>query len=174
MSGVRGHKGQVLIDEAQSLDLTPTHALSLWQPWTEAIFYGPKRVENRSWAPPKSFWGKSLALHTAKKHDPWADKFIRALWPDFDTAKRFPAGHIVGVVTLTHATYHAQGQPVTDPWACGPWVWHLADPVVLPQPIPIRGAQGLWILGDAVNNALWPLANNDKRFLSHQTQEPRP
>ena len=124
----------------------PTHALSLWQPWTEAIFYGPKRVENRSWAPPKTFHGKRLALHTAKKYDDWSDNFIRALWPEFDDAKRFPAGHIVGIVTLTGSRRVREGQPVTDPWACGPCAWELADPVTLAAPIPIRGAQGLWAL----------------------------
>lgn len=132
----------------------PTHALTLWQPWTEAILRGPKRVENRDWAPPKSFWGKPLALHTAKKHDPWANGFIHALWPDFKNTERFPAGHIVGVVTLTHATYHTQDQPVTDPWTFGPWVWHLADPVVLPLPIPTRGECGLWSI-EYLKDKLW-------------------
>jgi len=31
-----------------------------------------------------------------------------------------------------------------DPWFVGPFGWVLSDVVVLPAPVPCRGAQGLW------------------------------
>lgn len=37
---------------------------------------------------------------------------------------------------------------VRDPWWCGPWGWCLDDVIALPEPVPCRGAQGLWSLDD--------------------------
>lgn len=35
-----------------------------------------------------------------------------------------------------------------DPWFEGPLAWRLDDLVELPEPIPCRGAQGLWLVPD--------------------------
>lgn len=42
---------------------TPTHAVTLWPEWGFAFAHLGKDRENRSWALPASFVGKSLAIH---------------------------------------------------------------------------------------------------------------
>lgn len=44
-------------------------ALTLIQPWAELIVRGPKRVENRSWAPRGMVVGDYLAIHAGAKVD---------------------------------------------------------------------------------------------------------
>lgn len=44
-------------------------ALTLIQPWAELIVRGPKRVENRSWAPRGMAVGDYLAIHAGAKLD---------------------------------------------------------------------------------------------------------
>jgi hypothetical protein len=43
---------------------------------------------------------------------------------------------------------------ISDPWACGPFCWIIDDVDLLPDPIPCRGAQGLWHVGEAMSAAL--------------------
>lgn len=47
-------------------------ALTLWRPWTWAIYHaGPRRklIENRDWEPPRSVMGQIIALHAGKTFD---------------------------------------------------------------------------------------------------------
>lgn len=49
-----------------------------------------------------------------------------------------------------------------NPWAFGPWCWVLTDIVRLEQPIPCKGAQGLWELPPDVLEAVrgeWAMQN---------------
>ena len=44
-------------------------ALTLWRPWSDAIVFGPKRIENRTWVPPASMIGRYLAIHAGVRFD---------------------------------------------------------------------------------------------------------
>ena len=44
-------------------------AISLWRPWPWMFFHANKRVENRSWSPPKSIIGEWVAMHATLKFD---------------------------------------------------------------------------------------------------------
>ena len=37
-----------------------------------------------------------------------------------------------------------------DEWWMGPYAWTLDDVIAMPEPIPCRGAQGLWLVPDDV------------------------
>lgn len=41
-------------------------ALTLLNPWAQAIAYWGKDVENRTWAPPASLVGERIAIHAGK------------------------------------------------------------------------------------------------------------
>lgn len=43
---------------------------------------------------------------------------------------------------------------LNDPWACGPYCWVIDDVRLLPEPIPCRGAQGLWHVGEDMSATL--------------------
>jgi hypothetical protein len=149
--------------------------LTLWRPWAASIVHGPKRVENRPWAPPSSLvrQGLWLALHAGKRWDEEGAEFIlnkwhaanveitkdaRGTWMDRTRERRWPAKWtaqgIVGVARVVGAEEVGGmfGQP-SDPWAFGPWCWDLADVRALAVPIPCRGAQMLWTLPPDVEAA---------------------
>lgn len=145
--------------------------LTLWRPWAAAIVHGPKRVENRPWFPPLSLLdcGLWIAVHAGKRWDPGGARFIAETWQECPAAldhddeetgwpPAFVAQGIVGVARVAgvEGAGGRYGQP-TDPWAVGPWCWHLADVRVLPTPIPCRGAQGLWTLPPDVLAVIEPL-----------------
>jgi len=104
--------------------------LTIRQPWTSLILSGQKDVENRSW---KTSYRGPILIHAAAATDRDA---IKAGIGNPDS----PTGVILGVVTLVDI--------VTDsdsPWAEeGQFHWILADPKPFAEPIPARGALGLW------------------------------
>lgn len=125
-------------------------ALTIHQPWAWAIFHG-KSVENRTW--PTSYRGP-LLIHAGKTRE-WYDREDAADWrewygvslPGWDS---LPKGAIVGRVTLVDCVRADPNRPFFAPgrgpcpWAEGPWLWVLADPVEFATPVPYRGAQGLF------------------------------
>lgn len=132
-------------------------ALTLWRPWSDAIIHGPKRVENRAWTPPRALLGEVIAIHAGKRFDEVAALGIavdfRIDWTPPMTDAESPQG-IVGVARLRGwldlRERHAQHEPGPDawalrrsPWWAGPVGWWLDDVVAI-EPVPCRGAQGLW------------------------------
>ena len=134
-------------------------ALSLWQPWANFVADGTKRYETRSW---RTNYTGPIAIHASKNKS-------ETLWSGLETEG--PFGAIVAVATLmgciptetqlqfNHPTsqfdYLNQTEfwpPITDEerdvgdWTPGRWAWALRDVVKLPEPLPLRGYQGLWRL----------------------------
>jgi hypothetical protein len=109
-------------------------AITICQPYAHLIATGEKRIENRTW--PTSHRGL-LAIHAGKSQD-W-------LAPD-DDPRRYTFGAVVAMarlvdcVRLEHLPAHLKGHE----HALGPWCWVLEDVTRFPEPIPARGAQGLW------------------------------
>lgn len=131
----------------------PLKMISVRQPWASAIASGAKLVENRSTGFPKSYRGL-LAIHASKtwSHRGARDPRIRELWPE-GTYVDLPRGAVVAVAELVDAHPAAA--------CCAPWgeetyvdasgelrreVTHLVleDVQRLVNPIPARGALGLW------------------------------
>lgn len=154
-------------------------ALTEQQPWGWAIAYAGKRVENRTWAPPRAAIGKTIAVHGGRRWAAgWQDSaLLRQAWSRFETdAARHgvpigPLGPgapycdegIVALVTLTGAHIAADGccPPWGQPGFRHPlrgWVdvhhWVLDDLTVLNPPLPCRGHQGLWTPPPATRAAL--------------------
>jgi hypothetical protein len=91
-------------------------ALSVKQPWADAIVRGRQRVEFRSW---RTAYRGPLAIHASTR--PAAG------------AGELPLGCLVGVVTLVDC------KP-----ARGGWRWLLADPRPLARPVACKGRLGLF------------------------------
>lgn len=141
-------------------------ALTLWEPWASAIVFGPKRVENRIWAPPANVIGKRIWIHAGVRIDRerWAK--VEALWPEL-RARSFVAGaekklavaRIIGSAIVAGYGHAKPGNAFiapedvvrgaateaifTDPWWMGPYGWLLAD-VRACEPVEVRGFQKLW------------------------------
>ncbi len=99
-----------------------------------------------------------IAIHAAKTFPPWAvaaalgSEWIRAALVAAGYLKLadLPLGVIVAVAELVDTErIHEHNAPLEPErsygdYTPGRWAWHLDDIRALPEPIPCRGAQGLW------------------------------
>lgn len=132
---------------------------SVRQPWAWAILHGGKDIENRNW---RTHYRGPLAIHAGKQFDmsesdfadytrglfgePWlgmATQFIR----QYDCIGNEPRGAIIGVVDLVDCLPSFRCR---SPWKAGDdpdyYCWQLANPRPLAEPIPYKGALGLFEL----------------------------
>lgn len=135
-------------------------ALSLTQPWASLVAMGAKQVETRSWS--TTFRG-GLVIHAAKGFPPWAkDLCATAPFSQFvPDASALPLGAIVAVcyvasVEQTELTVVDEQERAFGDYAPGRWAWRLSRIRALPEPIPCRGALGLWTVPDDVAERLVP------------------
>ena len=143
-------------------------ALTLYQPYADAIAWSGKLVENRTWAPPRSILGERIAIHAgaSKRNEHWG------LPPgmEVDLAEPLPRSAIVctavvlGALDLTnqrkpevHMALRVKENVVSfrermlttmpkSPWWVGPVGWLLGDVRSLAEPVSCKGAMGLWTL----------------------------
>jgi hypothetical protein len=123
-------------------------SLTVRQPWAWAILHAGKNIENRSWAP-KAVLPFQIAVHagahcTASEYDAALDSIWRDGGPEIYTPLRedLVLGCVVGVVDVIGVERRNPGSP----WWMGPIGWRLANPRPLVEPVPCRGARGLWDL----------------------------
>lgn len=147
------------------------YALTVKQPWAQAIAQFGKNVENRKTRPPAALIGQRIAIHVAKTwpHDGelWgAMEVVKqhcsglAEWNYLHRELRFQrlppphAGRIIATARLVGFDGEASGtyahplhvDTVQDayqsPWNTGPVGWVLADVVMLLDPVGSRPAWG--------------------------------
>jgi hypothetical protein len=129
-------------------------ALTLWRPWPWAIFYGGakrKLLENRDWPPPEYLVGRGhpLVLHAGKKWDDEGADFIRETLGIGVLPPEAEHEGLIGKTLLTGVARNLPEVPAGQErwWVgdCG-WLMHGPATVAFPEPIPCRGAQGVWEL----------------------------
>lgn len=128
--------------------------LTLWRPWPTRIVHPdqlhPKRVENRTWHPPKRLVGQLLGIHAGGTLDYELDHES----PDFGgRVTEAMVEHsrvkfaLVGVAYLFGSTTTCP--PGQERWWVGPVGWELESPVCFDEPIPMKGSQGVWTIDEA-------------------------
>lgn len=153
------------------------HALTLMQPWGSIVaglpgLDRPKLVENREWAPPVKIQNRWLAIHAGKGWDragllALTNLGVRAIdWPRaavvaccrvtgyLDASAEGSAPRLVGELP---SWARSQMGVEEHTWWCGPVGWLLDDVVPIEPVGPIKGALGVWQLGEhaqAVSDAL--------------------
>ena len=137
--------------------------ISLWQPWASLIAYEKKLVETRSWA--TSYRGP-IAIHAAKRWTREEQEICKT--EPFKTALRgitLPFGAIIATATLADCL--PMGGSKGEVAFFYDWVKNLSDTESdfgfydydrfgwifenvqrLPEPIPYKGAQGLFEVYD--------------------------
>ncbi len=126
-------------------------ALTLIQPWAYAIAHLGKDVENRTWRPPASVIGTRIAIHAGAKFDRAAATDL--LVNGFSLNQGQPPAPSASTQSAIVATAKVTGFWTGDhdrPWYAGPVGWVLKDVVALPQPVPCKGALGLWTVPEHV------------------------
>ena len=124
-------------------------ASTLWQPWASYVVEGLKRYETRSW-----YCGHEglLAIH-AGKHSTVRDKSLPEL------GYEAPLGAILGVVVMDACIPTTMSDTLTDEelalgdFSPGRYAWRFTAVFKLDEPIPYRGAQGIWTIKDPGVNA---------------------
>ncbi len=130
-------------------------AITIWQPWSHLKAVGVKGYETRSW--PTKYRGP-IAIHAAAK--PMAE--IRKAVPRevllyiqnilYVGLDKLPLGAVEGIGNLVAchkvdkaflATLTERERKLGD-FTIGRYAWEFSDVVFLDEPIPARGAQGLW------------------------------
>lgn len=134
-------------------------ALTLTPEWAWAVCHLGRRVENRTWAPPRAIVGQRIAIHAGKARPDWDAVDLMAGCAGWRVQRYahvyerpgerlvFPGakltrGAIVATALLRGAREVSQRAAVG--WECGPWCWDLDDVQVLSTPVPCTGALGLW------------------------------
>jgi hypothetical protein len=150
---------------------TLTHALTIRHPFAYATAAGWKPIENKDVRPSLARIGELIGIHAglqwARASDlpSWA-KGVEMPRPD---DKRLVYGALIGVARLVGVVREVKcaagvgyevmrGRSVGEavplatrdrirPWWRGPWGWLWEEPLLLPEPIPMRGQQGVWRIG---------------------------
>lgn len=127
-------------------------ALTVCQPWAWAIVHGPKTVENRSWA---TNYRGPLLIHAGKSR-----RFLQAGIYEIAAMENvelepsdLPFGAIVGICDLVDCVWISEvygdwagpaERLTSNQYTTGPFAWVLAARRKFTEPIPWRGAQGLF------------------------------
>jgi hypothetical protein len=116
-------------------------ALSIMQPWPDAIFFLGKDIENRTWY---THHRGSLAVHCGKGWDKEGEAFIKARFPDWDPRRaKEMRGGLFGIIWINEVIYKpsfeqgANGK-MKSPWAFGPYCWTIANGVGWPSPTLLK------------------------------------
>lgn len=156
-------------------------ALPLWQPWASLVVHGKKKIETRHWEAPSSVVGQRIAIHATKtrselgivRRKPFKG-VLRALLEagaplmDPHNPNELPLGALVGTVVVAGCERMTwdfvldleRADPVEYAFGLyeeARYAWHLADPRVLPQPVPWKGSQGIFsVPASAVDVGIQP------------------
>ena len=104
-------------------------------------------MENRGWKPPPALFGKWVGIHAGKEFDheglPYFMDALRSTGRKLDIRLEDMAhGSIVGCAVLTGVVDRSASK-----WFSGPYGWQLEQAVAI-DPLPCKGALGLWTLPD--------------------------
>jgi hypothetical protein len=128
-------------------------ALSILQPWSDAILIGAKRVENRTW---RCGYRGELLIHAGKKFDSEGMGFLMDRYHGLGLALARPLlssapgrrGVLLGVVTMTGCIREDEVPEDQAAWAFGPWCFVFENPRPFAQPIPWKGERGIFEVSD--------------------------
>lgn len=145
-----------------------THALTIHQPWAELIVWGIKRIENRGWRP-RSMLGQTIAIHAGLKIDEYAVDGVTNLdwslkpWVDSRKTVGWRTGAIIGTARITGWVesdveilqhFDLKDGPEQLKWFVGPIGITLGEARRIPHPIDCRGMNGIWPLGEQLQQQL--------------------
>jgi hypothetical protein len=121
-------------------------ALTIKQPWADAIAHSTKRTENRTWT---TRYRGPLLLHAGASYDPMG-RFVITDWDELTSWPDY-RGAIIATADLV-------GIHFAD-CCCTPWGepdvyhWQLDNVYALPEPVLTKGRLQLWTPAPAIIRA---------------------
>ncbi|MEU5322963.1 hypothetical protein AB0G67_40365 [Streptomyces sp. NPDC021056] len=138
-------------------------ALTVRQPYADAIAHGAKPVENRTRPLPPRYAGVPVLLHAAK--DPHATSITATDLAEV-TGADITAWTDTRSAILAQIRFRGSHLSSDTTWCCRPWgqvptriqpvVWHweIDQVILLDQPVPATGVLGFWNVRDDVLDAV--------------------
>ena len=128
-------------------------ALTLTQPWATLVAIGAKRYETRSWY---TAYRGPLAIHASKGFPKWAQELV--IEEPFYTALdgvALPTGVVLATArlfcclpTVNLVGKLSERERDFGDFEIGRFAWQFGDIQLLPEPVPAKGALGLWEWND--------------------------
>lgn len=123
-------------------------ALSLTQPWAQALFLDLKHYETRSWS---TKYRGELLIQAAKGFPRYARDFASTEFALGRGNKRLAFGAIIGKITLVKI-YHTEEligrisglEHLYGDYSPGRYVWEFTKPLLFDEPIPYKGSLRLF------------------------------
>lgn len=122
--------------------------LTLSQPWATLVALGLKKVETRPWT---VRYRGPLAIHAAKGFPKFAREFAEEERAIGRFVAKCPLGAVVAIARLAEIRPALEVAQEISPlerlygdYSPGRFAWILEDVQALPEPIPAKGALGLW------------------------------
>ena len=133
-------------------------ALSMTQPWAQALFLGLKHYETRSWS--TNYRGE-LLIHAAKGFPKYAKDFAMTERSLGRGNARLAFGAIIGKVELVNihrvesiALNSNSIERLYGDYSSGRFAWEFINPVLLSLPIPYRGQLSVFDVDDKILSGL--------------------
>lgn len=125
-------------------------ALTVCQPYAELIALGDKPIENRTW--PTRFRGY-LAIHAGKSRQ-WMEAGDEVAYPGMAFGAVVCVARVIACLHIDADWPERIAHLKQHEHANGPWCWVFARHVIRCEPIPVKGAQGLWDLPETAADVL--------------------
>ncbi len=135
--------------------------ISIWNPFATLLAHGHKTIETRSWPAPKSLIGQRIGIASTKVIRPeqkaaFADAEFRKFYDQTGLPQELselPHGYLLGsailhscdVITDEDLEDITEEEKLYGWFREGYYAWRMRAPELLPEPIPVRGAQGVWV-----------------------------
>jgi activating signal cointegrator 1 len=130
-------------------------AITLTQPWATLVAIGAKKIETRSW---NTNYRGPLVIHAAKGFPKEAQRMCHAAYftialdaVGMGQPKNLPIGVVLATCELVkteriYADSYIPGKPelMFGDYSIGRYMWFLNNVVMFTEPIPAKGALGLW------------------------------
>lgn len=163
-------------------------ALTVRQPYADAIAHQAKPVENRTKPLPAKYAGVPLLLHAAK--EPHATGITAADLAQFTGATITAWADTRSAILAVIRFRGSHKAPADGSWCCRPWgqvttrvqpvVWHWEIDQVIPlaEPVSATGALGMWRVPDDVldqiEHGCHDLPYEDAKHILAAIQNPEP
>jgi len=143
--------------------------ITVYQPWASLLAVGAKMFETRGW---QTMYRGPLAIHAGLKYindfdegfAEIAHEKLKARLPGFTFMHELPRGCVIAIAELADCWHiigrtggrlsminsnkkkllSSHSEHIFGDWTPERYAWEIINVELLPEPIPVRGQQGLW------------------------------